>query len=93
LRERFNEDPFRVCELSSNANPDSIETLRQITGHKDDESLNERKIGRYFGSHLSGRWFEGIRLVRTGKNQNGRIEWRIEARSNCKSAETTAGPL
>jgi len=80
LRDRFREKPFLVCELPSALPPNSVEALKQITGHKDSELLNERKIGKYFSSHLCGRWFEGMRLSKSGKNPGGRIEWRIEAR-------------
>jgi hypothetical protein len=80
LRRKFGETPFLVAKLASIQEAEDIEALKQITGHKEFENLNERKIGKYFSHHLSRNWFEGIRLVRTGKTPGGRIEWRIEAK-------------
>ncbi len=80
LREKFRETSFLVGDLSSSLKPESVEVLKQITGHKEIEALNERKIGKYFSHHLSRCWVEGIRLVKTGKTPGGRIEWRIEVK-------------
>jgi hypothetical protein len=46
--------------------------------------MNERSA-KYFSHHLVGRWFKGVRLVPTGKNPGGRIEWRIEAKLDAAS--------
>jgi hypothetical protein len=73
LRERFNESPFLTCDLSS-LSEESVNVVMQITGHKESERLNEKKVGKYLSHNLVGRWFEGIRLVRTGKNPGGRAE-------------------
>ena len=70
-----------------------LANLMQITGHKDSENVSERKIGKYFSHHLVGRWFEGIRLVKTGKNPGGRIEWRIEAKVDDSSFQVMEDPL
>jgi hypothetical protein len=70
-----------------------VEVLKQITGHKEVEPLNERKVGKYFSHQLAGRWFEGIRLVRTGKTPGGRIEWRIEAKSDAAPCCIEEEPL
>jgi putative DNA primase/helicase len=84
LREKFRETPFLTGNLSS-LTAESIEVLKQVTGHKEGEALNKRKVGKYFSHYLAGRWFEGIRLVRTGKNPGGRVEWRIEAKPDAAS--------
>jgi hypothetical protein len=93
LRESFKGESFLVRHLSSKLSQDSLTVLRQITGHKDGDELNEKKVGKYFSHHLVGRWFEGIRLVRTGKNPGGRIEWRIEAKLDDSSFHVMEDPL
>jgi hypothetical protein len=67
LRERFKDMSFLTCELSTKLSPEGLTNLKQITGHRDNDEMNERKVGRYFSHHLVGRWFEGVRLVKTGK--------------------------
>ena len=84
LRNRFKDAPFLTANLASSLAPECVEVLKQITGHKEVEGLNERKVGKYFSHHLAGRWFEGIRLVRTGKHPGGRIEWRIVAKPDAE---------
>jgi hypothetical protein len=69
----------------SKLSQESLDVLKQITGHRDGETLNERKVGKYFANHLFGRWFEGIRLLKTGKNQGGKQEWKIEAKLDAAS--------
>jgi hypothetical protein len=52
----------------------------------------ERKAGKYSSHHLAGRWFEGIRLVKTGKSQGGRTEWRTQAKVDDDSFRIMAEP-
>jgi hypothetical protein len=92
LRERFKDEPFLTGQLSSRLPSESLPVLRQITGHREGDELNERKVGKYF-SHIADRWFEGIRLIKTGKNQGGRIEWRIEAKLDDSSFRVVEEPL
>ena len=84
LRGKFRDAPFLTCEVSGLTN-ESLQVVRQITGHRDGDVFSERKVGKYFAAHLVGRWFEGIRLIKTGKNQSGRVEWRIEAKQDAES--------
>jgi hypothetical protein len=95
LRERFKDESFLTCEISGRMSrePENLEVLKQITGHKENEGINERKIGKYLSHVLAGRWFDGIRLIKTGKNQNGRIEWRIEAKADAVSFGVEEEPL
>ena len=92
LKDKFRDEPFLTGQLSSRLSPESLAVLRQITGHRDGEEFNERKAGKYF-SRLADRWFEGIRLIRTGKNQGGRIEWRIEAKLDDSHFRVMEEPL
>lgn len=93
LREKFKDEPFLTCNISTRLLQDSLEVLKQITGHKDGEALNERKVGKYFSHNLVGRWFEGIRLVKTGKTPGGRHEWRVEAKLDVASFCIEEEPL
>jgi hypothetical protein len=84
LRDKFRDAPFLTRDVSK-LSQESLDVLKQITGHRDGETLNERKVGKYFANHLFGRWFEGIRLLKTGKNQGGKQEWKIEAKLDAAS--------
>jgi hypothetical protein len=92
LREKFRADPFLTRDVSK-LSQESLEVLKQTTGHRDGDALNERKVGEYFGRHLSARWFEGIRLVKTGKSQGGTVEWRIEAKLDAASFGVEEEPI
>lgn len=85
LRGKFKDNPFQTRDLSLKISSEDTDDLKQITGHRDGEALNLKKVGKYFSTHLRDRWFDGIRLVKTNKNQNGRQEWKIEAKFNAAS--------
>lgn len=85
LHDNFKDTPFLVAQLASLRKAEDIEALKQITGHKEFENLNERKVGKYFSHHLVGRWFQGIRLVKTAKKPGGSVQWRIETKPNAAS--------
>jgi Bifunctional DNA primase/polymerase, N-terminal/Primase C terminal 1 (PriCT-1) len=93
LRGKFKDDPFQTRDLSFKISSEETDDLKQITGHRDSEALNLKKVGKYFSAHLRDRWFDGIRLVKTNKNQNGRQEWRIEAKLDAASFGVKEEPL
>jgi hypothetical protein len=93
LRGKFRDEPFLTRQLASRLSTDDLEDIKQITGHRDGEAPNERKIGKYLSHHLQGRWFEGIRLIKTGKIQGGKVEWRIEAKKGVEDFIVREGPL
>ena len=93
LRTKFKDEPFLSCRIASMLSQEEVEAIKQITGQKEIEALNERKVGRYFASHLCGRWFEGIRMVKTGRSPGGRQEWRIEAKLDAASFGVEEEPL
>jgi hypothetical protein len=79
LRRKFKDEPFPTRPMSK-LPAEGLAGLKQITGHRDGDELSERKAGKCFSRHLAGRWSEGIRLVKTGKSQGGRTEWRTQAK-------------
>lgn len=93
LGEAFGQNAFKVFELPQKLTPDAASILMQITGHKFGEPFNARKVGRYFSTHLSGRWFEGHRLAKTGRTPQGRDEWRIEAKPGQEAQRGEEEPL
>ena len=80
LSEKFGRNAFQVCELEGKLTGESMSTLKQITGHKQGEEFNGRKVGKYLGTQLCNRWVEGLRIVKTGRTPRGRDEWRVEMR-------------
>lgn len=82
LRRYFRDKPFLTCEIKSKLTDEEAEVFMQRTGHRTSEHFNETKLGNYLADHLCDRWYEGIRLVRTGRVPKGRVEWRIESKKS-----------
>jgi hypothetical protein len=93
LHQRFKDQPFLSSDLATRLSQELVDVVRQILGHRDGEALNENKVGKFFSHHLAGRWYDGIRLVKTGKIQGGRVEWRTESKLDDASFRVTEEPL
>lgn len=93
LGEAYGQNGFQVFELQQKLSADSLASLMQMTGHQDGEPFNARKVGKYFSAHLSGRWFEGHRLAKTGRTPQGRDEWKVEMKREQEASHGKEEPL
>lgn len=90
LGSHFGTDAFLTLDIPGKLknNPLDLDTIMHISGHKQGvEEFHHRKVSEYFKRHLLGHWFDGFRLVKTGRTPNGKTEWRLEMKQEIKNAE------
>lgn len=92
LGPHFGPEPFLTTAIPEQMknNPPDLDTIKHLTGHKQGDDFNHRKVADYFRRHLLGHWFDGFRLVKTGRTPKGKTEWRLEMKQEVKRAEEEA---